>query len=45
MKSLYNKFVHYLYYIIMNICMVLCAMITVGGVYIMISSIIERIGK
>jgi hypothetical protein len=45
MSSLYNKFVHYLYYIVMSICMVSCAIITVGGIYIMVVSVIERIGK
>jgi hypothetical protein len=45
MNSLYNKFVHYLYYITMSVCMVLSAVITVGGIYIMIVYMIERIGK
>ena len=45
MKSLYNRFVHYLYYIVVSICMVSCAIITVGGIYVMVVSVIERIGK
>jgi hypothetical protein len=45
MKALYDKFVHYLYYIVMSTCMILCAIITVGGIYIMIASMIERMGK
>jgi hypothetical protein len=42
MKSLYNRFVHYLYYTVMSICMVLYAIIIITGIYIVI---LERIGK